>query len=83
MPICPGPAAANRQPQNRNSLFRSPLICWGNQELGNFAATPEMSRGATVPNELADLIAQAVAKAVEDAGFGQAEIFCNPLICQA
>ena len=29
-----------------------------------------MSHGVTVPNELADLIAQAVAKAVADAGFG-------------
>jgi hypothetical protein len=46
------------------------LIYRANQGLGNFSATPEISHGVTVPNELADLIAQAVAKAVADAGFG-------------
>jgi hypothetical protein len=69
-PIRPGPGAASRQPQNRNSLVRSPLICRANQELGNFAAIPEMSHGVIVPNGLADLIAQTVAKVVADAGFG-------------
>jgi hypothetical protein len=55
--IRPGPAGASRQPQKRNSLVRSPLIYRANQELVNFAATPEMSHDVTVPNELADLIA--------------------------
>ena len=66
----PGATASKPSAEKRNSLVRSPLIYRANQELGNFPATPEMSHGVTVPNELADLIAQAVAKAVADAGLG-------------
>ena len=44
-----GPAAASRQPQNRDSFVCSPMIHRANQELVNFAATPEMSHGDTVP----------------------------------
>lgn len=43
------------------------LRVYGAFEPPSHSVTPEMSHGVTVPNELADLIAQAVAKAVADA----------------
>lgn len=75
-----GPAAASRQPQNRDSFVHSPTIQRANQELGNFAATPQMSHGVTLPGELAELIAQAVAKAIAVAGFGTSSINLQPIV---